>query len=193
MSLIEKLKQFDIDLFFSINGCHNNFFDNLMLLFSNKIFWIPIYVLILFLLYKKFNLKSFLLVIVLTATCITLADQISVHFFKNTFLRYRPCHNETYGNMVHLVDKCGGKYGFVSSHAANFFSIAVFLGLILRKKIKYIFPLLIVWAILIGYSRIYLGRHYPSDVMAGALLGTTIGIIMYFTFILISKKFNLQA
>jgi len=108
------------------------------------------------------------------ALCVLLADQLSVHLFKNVFQRLRPSHEPELTGMVHLVrDYRGGNWGFVSSHAANTFAIATFLSLIFKNRKFWI--ILFSWCIIVSYTRIYLGVHYPGDIFGGALLGMVIG------------------
>ena len=121
-----------------------------------------------------------------------MGDRISVMAFKDVFQRFRPCHNPDIANLVHLVDGCGGKFGFVSSHAANSFALALFTGLLLRKHYKYILPIMLFWAALVSYSRIYVGVHYPGDILGGAILGTVIGIFVYWLMKIVNKRFNLN-
>ena len=142
---------------------------------SDKYSWIPFYALLAVVIGIKLIWRSLLLIIPITALLITLSDQLSVHLFKNIFERYRPCHNINIQQFVHLVSGCGGKFGFVSSHAANSFALALFTGLLLKTQIRFILPFMIAWAVLISYSRIYNGVHYPADIAAGALLGLIIG------------------
>lgn len=177
--MIELIKEIDTKLFLLINSFNNGFFDHLMSFISGKITWIPLYLLILFLIIKKFG-KRFWLVLMIFILTVVLSDQISVHLFKNVFLRYRPCHNELLKDIVHLVNgKCGGQYGFISSHACNTAAIATISCLIFRNYSKWLYPIMISYALLNSYSRVYLGVHYPSDVLAGIIVGAAIGLLTY--------------
>lgn len=125
-----------------------------------------------------------LILLLASAVCVSLTDLISVHGFKENVQRYRPTHNTEIGHLVKTVSKPngeeyrGGIYGFVSSHAANFGGITILLFLFFRKYSKWWY-LLFPWCILIAYSRIYLGVHYPSDLFAGAMLGIAVGCFVY--------------
>jgi undecaprenyl-diphosphatase len=146
---------------------------------SDKLFWIPLYVFFLFMVFKKVG-KRLWLVLIFAALLILLSDQLSVHAFKNVFLRYRPCHNLTIQSQVHLLNGyCGGTYGFVSSHATNTFALAMFLFLFFKNRINYFGFLLFFWAALVCYSRIYSGVHYPADVIVGGLVGMGIGVAVF--------------
>ncbi len=123
---------------------------------------------------------------------IVLSDQASVQLFKEVFQRLRPCHNPQIAELVHLVDGCGGKYGFISSHATNTFALALFMGLVLNKHIPFIFIGLLCWAIVVSYSRVYVGVHYVSDIFVGALLGMLIGWLVFFGLKKLNQKFKLQ-
>jgi undecaprenyl-diphosphatase len=177
-SLLNTLNSWDTELFLALNGANSSFWDLIMWWSSDKFIWIPVYLLFLFLLWKKYREKIWL-IMVFTALLIFLSDQISVHLFKDVFQRLRPCHEPSLDGMIHLVDgKCGGQFGFYSSHASNIFAIAIFVISLLGKKNLWLIFLILLWAGLISYSRIYLGVHYPGDVIAGALVGSLLGWII---------------
>ena len=174
-SFLNMLNTWDTDLFLILNGAHNSFWDFIMFWASDKFIWIPVYALFLFLLWRKYYSKIWI-VILFAALLIFLSDQISVHLFKDVFQRLRPCNDPALDGMVHLVNgKCGGSFGFYSSHASNIFAIAVFVISLLGKKNPWMLLLILIWADLIAYSRIYLGVHYPGDVIAGAMVGSLLG------------------
>ena len=180
--MIESLINIDTSITLAINGLHNSFFDAIMLFISGKFSWIPLYLVLLFFAYKKTeNIKVFLVFLLSVAMLITMADQSSVHLFKNVFERLRPCHCEQLKNTIHIVNgHCGGQFGFVSSHATNTFALAVFLSKLFRNNIVTFF--LILWAVVVAYSRVYLGVHYFGDVLGGAILGTVIAFIVYYLY-----------
>ncbi len=169
LRILDFLKEIDTQFFFVINGHHTSFLDTCMHYASTKLFWLPLYIFFLVLLLKYLGKQTFLILIFIALT-IALSDQICLHAFKNVFMRYRPCHNTLLAARIHLVDDCGGMYGFISSHAANTFALAFFLYKLLGDKFKFM-PWLFVWAAFVCYSRIYLGQHYPSDVFVGSLIG----------------------
>jgi len=176
--MLETFQYLDTQLFLFLNGLHNGFWDFVMYWFSNKFIWIPLYIYILYLLYKHYK-KNFLFILLAIVLLVSASDLISVYLFKNVFMRLRPCHNPELEGLVHLVKgHCGGQYGFISSHAANHFAIATLLSFLLGHRIKYFSSLIFIWAAVIAYSRIYLGVHYPGDVIAGAVVGVIIGSII---------------
>lgn len=174
--MIEWLETVDRALFMWLNGCHHPFLDTAMVIISHKLTWIPLYLVLAVLAQRKWGWKGFGVFLVLAAVTVTLTDQTSVKLFKEIFERYRPCHNLEIKHLVHIVDNhCGGMYGFVSSHAANHFGIAAFMGLTLFRDKKRGLAVMLIWAALVAYSRIYLGVHYPADIVGGGILGGAIG------------------
>ena len=168
----------DKELFLFLNGINSPLWDRIMWLISGKFTWIPLYVILLVgIIYSDLSARSIVITILFILVTVLLCDQISV-LLKNFIGRLRPSHDPTLHNLVHIVnDYRGGKYGFVSSHAANVFGVAVFSTNQLKSG-TWSF-ILIVWAIIVSYSRIYLGVHFPLDIIFGAILGTMIGIHMY--------------
>jgi undecaprenyl-diphosphatase len=177
---LDTLNQIDTKLFLFLNGLHSETFDDIMVWVSGKLTWWPFYLVLLAYLVWTRRLQVIPLVIFI-ALCITLTDQSSVRLFKEVFERLRPCHDPTLEGLVHLVnDKCGGMYGFVSSHAANSFGVATLLLLVVRRR--WFTIVILFWAALVSYSRIYLGVHYPGDIIGGALLGMFCGYLVYLLF-----------
>ena len=181
------LEHIDKQLFLFVNSAHSPFWDPIMYFLSRLVVWIPLYLAILIYLGFKYK-RRFLILILFIAAAITLSDQISL-VLKNITLRLRPCHDPSLEGLVHLVKgECGGMYSFVSSHAANTFNVAL-LSLLLIRKTWYS-VIILLWSSSIGYSRIYIGVHFPGDVLAGAILGALIGWMMYIIFDLIVTRKN---
>jgi undecaprenyl-diphosphatase len=180
------IEQLDRDLFLFLNSINSPWWDKFMVVVSAVLTWVPLYVFVLVLLAIKYK-RITLIIIPVVILAITASDQLSVHAFKEVFLRLRPCHEPALEGLVHTVnDKCGGMYGFVSSHAANSFTFAVLsLGLV-RGKWYTIF--ILFWATIVAYSRVYLGVHYPGDIIGGAMLGVVIGYAFLRLFQLMDKK-----
>lgn len=192
---MEAILNKDTELFYLINGQRNPFFDYLFGFLSHNLsFVIAILLAVIFLSIKKFN-KHFWILLVLVALSFLLADRISVLCFKDVFQRFRPSHALEGVNLVKLsswnliYDYKGGLYGFVSSHAANAFSLATIFA-VLGKKYKLLPVLIYSWAILVGYSRIYCGVHYPLDVIVGGILGIGIGLLIVMLYKLVLKKYK---
>ncbi len=190
MSLLDRLDTWDREVFLAINGVHAPWADWLMVAVSEMLVWLPFYVFLLFLLRRRFGWKGLWWSLPVIALMVWCSDSGSVMLFKNTVQRLRPCHQPELAGLVHTVnERCGGSFGFVSSHASNHFAIAAFmigaLAGTTRSRLReaasggarWIAPVLLGWAALIAYSRIYLGVHYPGDVLVGGLYGSCVGAI----------------
>ncbi|WP_417873865.1 phosphatase PAP2 family protein [Xanthomarina gelatinilytica] len=175
---MDKLKNIDSELFMFFNGKHNAFFDVIMYWASDKLFWFPLYFILLLIIIKLYKKKS-IGVLIAIGILITLCDQTASHLIKNTVKRLRPSHEPALENLIHLSEAGpGGQYGFVSSHAANAFGLATFLILLLPKQFNWLKWAILIWAILVSYSRIYNGVHYPSDVIVAAIIGILYGYLV---------------
>ncbi|WP_026464553.1 phosphatase PAP2 family protein [Adhaeribacter aquaticus] len=174
--MLQYLLNLDKDLFLQINGQHHPFWDVVMVWVSNKFFWIPFYIGLAAFLVYLFRKKSAGLVAII-GLAIASADLFSSAFLKPYVGRLRPCKDATLEGLINVVDVCGGKYGFVSSHAANSFALAMILALVLHPKYTWLKILLLIWAVVVSYSRVYLGVHYPGDILGGALLGSMVGYL----------------
>jgi len=172
MEFLNLLKSWDRELLLFLNGLHSPLWDYSMTLFTLTPSWLLFYGTIIFIFVKKYDKKS-LFILVSIALLILCADQFS-GILKHTIQRLRPSNDPTLSELVHVFFKKGGQFGFVSAHAANTFAIATFTSLLFKNQrySVFIFP----WAMLIAYTRVYLGVHYPGDILGGALLGIGVGI-----------------
>lgn len=168
-----------------LNTLHHSNIDTTMIVISGKATWYPLYAILIGLIIYK-ERKRVWLVLLNIVLLITLSDQITSGLIKPLAQRLRPCHEPLMYPFLHLPDGCGGMYGFVSSHAANSFAIAVFLYLFFEKK-KW-FLLLFPWAALVSYSRIYLGAHYLGDVLVGGAIGAGLGWLVYKSYLVFYNR-----
>lgn len=188
---MERLGAIDRAAFLAINGWHAPWADGPMLFVSEMLTWVPLYLFFFFLIQRRFGWRGLWWSIPVLGFMILCSDKGSVLLFKETVQRLRPCHEPSLSGLVHLVkDGCGGRFGFVSSHASNHFAIALFMSGVLGGMPRWASPLLIGWAALICYSRVYLGVHYPGDVFVGALFGAAIGVIFAVLFRRIVQHFT---
>ncbi len=177
--MLDALEVADQQLFTFLNSLHAPWLDPIMAWITGKKEWFPLYALLLGWLFWKYKWKKTLVIIVFAAVTITCADLFASGFCKPFFERLRPCHEPSLATVVHIVNgKCGGQFGFISSHAANTFGGAMFLFLVARKEAPWM-RLLFLWAALVSYSRIYVGVHYPADIMVGGLTGIFWGWLAY--------------
>lgn len=186
MIFIEWIEALDIQLLLLINGLSSPFLDNLMWTFSSKLFGVPFYLIFIFILFKNKPFRSAITCTFLLVLVVVLSDLTAKYCFKEIFQRFRPSHNLILKDQLTFLNKpdgtfyIGGLYGFISSHACNMFA----LSFLFYKYIKNIFPksiwLLLFWASLISFSRIYLGVHFPSDVIVGGIVGIVIAQFLYY-------------
>lgn len=175
---MEFLKSIDTDLFLFLNGMQSDFLDPIMYWLSHKLFWIPMYLLIVFLIIRRYKTRGVLMLIFI-GLVITLCDQTASNLLKDWVQRLRPSHEPDLKGLVELSKAGpGGRFGFASSHVANVFGLASFLGFVLDKQFKVLKYWLFVWAFLVAYSRVYNGVHYPGDVLVGGAIGFAYGYLM---------------
>lgn len=175
--MLEQLIEWDKTVFLFLNNTHTPFWDHFMWIYTGRLTWVPLIVALLFVLLRK-NWKEATLVVVALALTITLCDQFASTLCKPYFARFRPAQDPDFSPLVQIVNGYrGGRYGFISSHAANSFGAVVLLALIFRNRLFTITGL--VWAAVNCYSRIYLGVHYPGDILAGTIAGVVIALLIY--------------
>ena len=164
------LEQLDTDLFLHINGWNSEAGDVLFKWLSYKYSWIPFYLWLIIELVRAYGKKAWMTILV-ALVLVTATDQISTAM-KNNSMRLRPCHEPALVGKVHTVDgACGGRYGFVSSHAANTIALSLVLWVLLPARRKILGPCFVLYVLFNGYSRVYLGAHYPLDIVGGWSLG----------------------
>lgn len=185
---LETLEKIDKDFFIFLNGMHNSFFDTIFYLSSLVGIWMPLYLFFTALVIKKFGKNCW--VPLIGAVLLVIVTDRSSSMIKKSVMRYRPSYNIEIKNTTHIIkDNKGAQYGFVSSHAANTFGIALYMILLLRNKKKYFSFLILLWAAFVSYGRIYGGLHYPADIIGGAILGLASAFVIYKTqnYILLNK------
>jgi len=188
---IQPYIQFDQELLLKINGSNSLFWDGFMWMSTNMLTWMPLVVVLLYVIFKNNKIKEALLFIGLLALVILLSDQISSGFCKPFFARFRPTQDPELMYQIDIVNGYrGGMYGFTSSHAANTFGVAIFLSLVIRSCSLSI--ILFIWATLNAYTRMYLGVHYPGDILFGILTGLSVGTLVYLLYGYLQKKLLVQ-
>ncbi|WP_445736515.1 phosphatase PAP2 family protein [Mariniflexile sp.] len=176
--MIEHLLEYDTQLFLFLNNLGSPTWDNFWLAVTHEITFVPLYAILLFLLYRKFGIKALLVIMVLTALMIAFTDQMA-NAFKRFFERPRPCGEAALIDHMRFIAVRCGKYGFFSGHSSNSMTAAVFVGLLLRPYYKNLLLILVLWSAMVGYSRIYVGVHYPIDVIFGLIFGAISGVVFY--------------
>lgn len=177
----------DEQLFVFLNSLGSERWDGLWLFVTNKLSWIPFYLALMYLVYRHYGLKNILIITALIIVMITATDQLS-NIFKHGFERPRPCREEHLKEIIRYIAPRCGRYGYFSAHAANSMAFAVFLGLLFRKIHKHLLLFLLLWATAMGFSRIYVGVHYPLDTLTGLVIGALAGLLIH----RISQRFTHQ-
>ena len=182
---MENLSSIDSRLFLFLNGLHVDWMDKVMVLVTDMWMWFPFYLLLIYWAVKQYGKRCWWVFLAL-GIVVLCTDQLASHVCKPVFHRLRPCYNIDFQDLIYLPKgMAGGRYGFVSSHAANTFGVAAFLTPVLRKYRPWPAIMLFLWAFISSYSRIYIGYHYPGDILCGALLGILIGLILWKVFQLV--------
>jgi len=178
-SLLHKLEQWDQWLFIQINNHQSNsFFDSVLSYLRNAYFWTPLYLFLLVFIPTNFKSRGWWWCVFFLCT-VSLCDMTSTNLFKEVFHRLRPCNDPDFFQNVRLViDRCGGRFGFTSNHAANHFGMATFIFVTLRPVIKKWIWVAFLWAAIIGYAQVYVGVHYPFDILGGAAIGFMFGWLL---------------
>lgn len=177
--MLDTLIDIDTQILLFFNSLHTPFFDHFMQLFTGRFIWIPMYAVALYVLYKHFDWRRATVFVVALGAAIALTDQTCATLLRPIFTRMRPSNPDNpVSALVTIVDGYrGGRYGFPSCHAANSFALSTFLALVVRHR-RFAF-FIFGWAIVNSYSRLYLGVHYPGDLLVGALIGSGFGYLCY--------------
>ncbi len=174
VAMFDWLIQLDHKIFLFLNGLHSDFLDPLFFWGTKTLVWIPFYIFLLYLVIRKFGWKT-LLVLLAVALMVTVSDQLS-NLFKELVSRPRPSHEPFLSGVHHVNGYKGGAFGFYSAHASSNMAIAVFLIVVMTRPFRYFAALMLFYALFMSYTRIYLGVHYPGDILAGWLMGGILGL-----------------
>ena len=191
MNWITKLETWDQNIIVFLNSYHHPFLDQLMWVVTDHLFGVPFYILFLYFIYRNYNFKKTVLIVLIVGAIIGLGDFIAANLFKDVFQRYRPSHNLLINKYLHFYQfpngeyYRGGMFGFVSNHATNIAAFCWAAFLLLKNNYSKCWIYLLLFLLLISYSRIYFGVHYVTDIIGGWLLG--VGLVQSFHFFL--KKY----
>ncbi len=165
----------DKKAFLFLNNLGSSSFDQLWMMISGTWVWVPLYIIFCYFLFKSYKLRALVFILIFVAIGVTVSDQLA-GVFKHGVERLRPCHDPSLEHHMRIV-KCGGQFGFYSAHASNTFFLAAYLSILLKKNFKWFPYAIFAWAAMVSYSRIYLGVHFPVDILVGAFVGTLLGVI----------------
>jgi len=190
---LQALKEYILHLDYSVWYYLNTewrtpFLDFVVPFLRNQWTWAPLYLFLAIFVPRRYGKNGFIWCIAFIVA-FGISDQVSAHLLKPIFHRVRPCNSAYLKDIVHTLVPCGGGYSFPSSHASNHFSLAFFMAATLGRKFKWVWPVAILWALLIAYAQVYVGVHFPLDVTAGAFIGTIIGGL---TALLFNRRFALE-
>ncbi|HEY4629271.1 MAG TPA: phosphatase PAP2 family protein [Flavobacterium sp.] len=188
--MLEKLLSLDTQLFVYLNGLGSETFDPLWLMITKQLNWLPFFLVLAYLIFKKLGVKQTLILLLFVGVLITITDQ-TTNLFKNGFHRLRPCNDPEINTFIRVVKK-SYSFSFFSGHAANTMAVATFLYFNFKNKIKH-FGFLFLWPLIFAYSRIYLGLHYPIDILTGYFFGFIFGFMMFVIYELVQQKYFFQA
>lgn len=192
--MLQQILNFDTSLFLFFNGIHADWADPLFYWFSNTFVWIPLYLLVIFLIIRKWKKRAISILIFLALT-VTVNDQ-SCNYLKRTIGRLRPSHEPTLSEQVHLVEKPdgtlykGGKFSFPSGHASNSIVLVFYFIFFARPRRKWTIGLMIAWSLMMAYTRLYLGVHYPMDLLCGFLMGSCFSLLFIGIWKIIDRKMH---
>lgn len=184
--MVDEILSYDVRLFVFLNGLGSETYDGLWLLITKQTNWIPLFLVLLYLIFKKLGTRQTLYLLLFVAVLVTFTDQVT-NLFKNGFQRLRPCNNPEINDVIRIV-KSSKSFSFFSGHAASSMAVTSFLYLILKRYYKYSY-LLFIWPLVFAYSRIYLGLHYPLDIFSGYIFGLFSGFMMSAIYQRIQKKY----
>lgn len=177
--MLEKIKELDISLLVYLNSFGSETYDSFWLIITQQLYWTPFFLFLFYIIYKKIGIKQTLYLILFIAVLVAFTDQ-ATNLCKNTFERLRPCNNPDIKSFIRIV-QVRKSYSFFSGHAANTMAVSTFLYLVLRRHFKYL-GFLFLWPLIFAYSRIYLGLHYPGDILTGYFVGAVFGSLLYFVY-----------
>ncbi len=188
--MIDHLIHYDKELFLFLNNLGSTSWDGFWMFYTTKFNWVPFYAVLLYLIFKNLHKKTFIFSLFVITLMIVFTDQIT-NLFKDGIERLRPCYDEDTRDLMRLVKStCGGKFSYFSGHASNSMAVAVFAGLVLKNKYKYLVFLLLLWSALMAYSRIYIGVHFPLDAISGMIFGGFSGFIFYKILLYLEVRFT---